>query len=90
MDAESERLLREASAVQPLTIERLKELDDLHLKLLDAPRKFERNTKRVKFIITSIVTVIFGYLYDKIGLALGVPESWIGQNVFLVIWQRLF
>lgn len=90
MDPESERILREASVAKPLTIERLKELDDLHLKLLEAPKRFERNTKRIKFVITSITYVIVACLYDQIALALGVPQSWIGQNVFLVIWHHIF
>lgn len=51
----------------------------------------EKIQKRVMFVARITLTFIFGYIFDRVGVALGLfPEEWLLGNMVRNLWHRIF
>jgi F0F1-type ATP synthase assembly protein I len=90
LDPDDERVIRRMYAGEPLTVEKLQEFDQAYEDAYASKEAREKTKRRVKFVAGFLVSLAFGYVFDRVSLALGMPEEWLLSNMLLKIWHNIF
>ena len=73
-----------------MTADSLRDIDDAHQAAYDQQDKINKQVRRVRMIAGFLISLLCGYIIDRIALALGMPEEWLLRNMLLNIWNAIF
>ena len=77
----------------PMTPERLEEIDQRYreeYRRKQEHEKFLKNKARVVRAAAVLGTLLGGFLFDRVCLALGMPKEWLLSNMVLRIFHSIF
>jgi hypothetical protein len=91
LDPEIERSIREHWAAQPEGVDRIRNTLEALEQARHRQDSIEKTQGRIRFIVPIIVSFGFGYIADRIAVALGwIPEEWLLSHILADIWHKVF